>query len=104
VGRALDRPLWWTAQTCANIGGAHGNCPVLFVGLPGLNGLWRVSDLPPSLSAVVDCSDSIDSWAARDSGRILTVIQKSLLARAEKWASFPDMHGGERLAMAPVIG
>ncbi|MGB6974005.1 MAG: NADH-quinone oxidoreductase subunit M [Terracidiphilus sp.] len=36
---------------------------------------------------------------------ILTVIQKVFLGPVpEKWASFPDMHGGERLAMAPVIG
>ncbi|MDE3161996.1 MAG: NADH-quinone oxidoreductase subunit M [Acidobacteriota bacterium] len=36
---------------------------------------------------------------------ILTVIQKVFTGPVpEKWASFPDMHGGERLAMAPVIG
>jgi NADH-quinone oxidoreductase subunit M len=36
---------------------------------------------------------------------ILTVIQKVFSGPVpEKWAAFPDMHGGERLAMAPVIG
>jgi NADH-quinone oxidoreductase subunit M len=36
---------------------------------------------------------------------ILTVIQKVFTGPVpEKWASFPDMHGGERLAMVPVIG
>ena len=36
---------------------------------------------------------------------ILGVIQKVFNGPVpEKWASFPDMHGGERLAMAPVIG
>jgi len=36
---------------------------------------------------------------------ILTVIQKVFSGPApERWASFPDLHHGERLAMAPVIG
>jgi NADH-quinone oxidoreductase subunit M len=36
---------------------------------------------------------------------ILTVIQKVFTGPVpEKWAAFPDLHGGERLAMAPVIG
>jgi NADH-quinone oxidoreductase subunit M len=36
---------------------------------------------------------------------ILTVIQKVFNGPvAERWASFPDLHGGERLALAPVIG
>ncbi|HET7104516.1 MAG TPA: NADH-quinone oxidoreductase subunit M, partial [Terracidiphilus sp.] len=36
---------------------------------------------------------------------ILTVIQKVFSGPVpEKWASFQDMHAGERLAMAPVIG
>jgi NADH-quinone oxidoreductase subunit M len=35
---------------------------------------------------------------------ILTVIQKVFTGPVpEKWAAFPDMHGGERLAMVPVI-
>jgi len=36
---------------------------------------------------------------------ILTVIQKVFTGPVpEKWAEFPDMHGSERLSMAPVIG
>jgi NADH-quinone oxidoreductase subunit M len=76
------------------------------LGLPGLNGFvgeflifrgvfalnWQsaaISILGLLVTAVV----------------ILTVIQKVFSGPVpEKWASFPDMHGGERLAMAPVIG
>jgi len=81
---------------------------VLFssLGLPGLNGFvgeflifrgvfplaWvaaTVSVLGLLVTAVV----------------ILTVIQKVFNGPTpEKWAKFPDLHGGERLAMAPVIG
>ena len=36
---------------------------------------------------------------------LLTVIQKVFTGPVpERWASFPDLHGGERLALAPVIG
>jgi NADH-quinone oxidoreductase subunit M len=36
---------------------------------------------------------------------ILTVIQKVFAGPTpERWAAFPDLHGGERLALAPVIG
>ncbi|MGB6686617.1 MAG: NADH-quinone oxidoreductase subunit M [Terracidiphilus sp.] len=36
---------------------------------------------------------------------ILTVIQKVFTGPVpEKWAEFPDLHHGERLALAPVIG
>ena len=36
---------------------------------------------------------------------ILTVIQKVFTGPVpEKWATFPDLHGGERASMAPVIG
>ena len=76
------------------------------LGLPGLNGFvgeflifrgvfplsWQsaaISILGLLVTAVV----------------ILTVIQKVFSGPVpEKWASFPDIHGGERLAMAPVIG
>jgi len=35
---------------------------------------------------------------------LLTVIQKVFTGPVpERWASFPDLHGGERLALAPVI-
>ena len=76
------------------------------LGLPGLNGFvgeflifrgvfplsWvagTVSVLGLLITAVV----------------ILTVIQKVFTGPAtERWAKFPDMHAGERIAMAPVIG
>jgi NADH-quinone oxidoreductase subunit M len=36
---------------------------------------------------------------------ILTVIQKVFAGPTpERWAAFPDLHNGERLALAPVIG
>ncbi len=36
---------------------------------------------------------------------ILTVIQKVFAGPVpERWAEFPDLHGGERLGIAPVIG
>jgi NADH-quinone oxidoreductase subunit M len=36
---------------------------------------------------------------------ILTVIQKVFSGPIpERWSSFPDLHAGERLGMAPVIG
>jgi NADH-quinone oxidoreductase subunit M len=36
---------------------------------------------------------------------ILTVMQKVFTGPVpERWATFPDLHGGERLALAPVIG
>jgi NADH-quinone oxidoreductase subunit M len=36
---------------------------------------------------------------------ILTVIQKVFAGPTpDRWAAFPDLHGGERLALAPVIG
>jgi len=36
---------------------------------------------------------------------ILTVIQKVFSGPVpERWASFPDLHGSERMALAPVIG
>jgi len=81
---------------------------VLFssLGLPGLNGFvgeflifrgvfplaWvaaTVSILGLLVTAVV----------------ILTVIQKVFSGPVpERWVAFPDMHHGERLAMAPVVG
>ena len=76
------------------------------LGLPGLNGFpgeflifrgvfplsWiaaTVSVLGLLITAVV----------------MLTVIQKVFTGPVpERWAAFPDMHTGERMAMAPVIG
>ncbi|HEV2214567.1 MAG TPA: NADH-quinone oxidoreductase subunit M, partial [Terracidiphilus sp.] len=76
------------------------------LGLPGLNGfvgeflifrgVFPLSWVTASLSIL---------GLLVTAAVILTVIQKVFTGPVpEKWASFPDMHGGERLAMAPVIG
>ena len=76
------------------------------LGLPGLNGF--VSEFlifrgvfPLSwVAATVSVLGLLVTAAV-----ILTVIQKVFSGPVpEKWASFPDMHGGERLAMVPVLG
>ena len=76
------------------------------LGLPGLNGfvgeflIFR-GVFPLSWQAAAVSILGLLVTAAV----ILTVIQKVFTGPVpEKWASFPDMHGGERLAMAPVIG
>ena len=81
---------------------------VLFssLGLPGLNGfvgeflIFRGVFSLSWISASISVLGLLVMAAV-----ILTVIQKVFSGPVpEKWASFPDMHGGERLAMAPVIG
>jgi NADH-quinone oxidoreductase subunit M len=81
---------------------------VLFssLGLPGLNGfvgeflIFRGVFPLSWVAATVSILGLLVTAAV-----ILTVIQKVFTGPVpEKWASFPDMHGGERLAMAPVIG
>jgi NADH-quinone oxidoreductase subunit M len=81
---------------------------VLFssLGLPGLNGfvgeflIFRGVFPLSWIAATVSILGLLVTAAV-----ILTVIQKVFTGPVlEKWASFPDMHGGERLAMAPVIG
>ncbi len=76
------------------------------LGLPGLNGfvgeflIFR-GVFPLSWAAATVSILGLLVTAAV----ILTVIQKVFTGPVpEKWATFPDMHGGERLAMAPVIG
>jgi NADH-quinone oxidoreductase subunit M len=76
------------------------------LGLPGLNGF--VGEF------LIFCGVFPLSWVAATvsvlgllvtAAVILTVIQKVFTGPVpERWAAFPDMHGGERLAMAPVIG
>ncbi len=76
------------------------------LGLPGLNGFVGEFLIFRGVFAL--------SWVAAafsilgllvTAAVILTVIQKVFTGPVpEKWAAFPDMHGGERLAMAPVIG
>ncbi|MGB9076107.1 MAG: NADH-quinone oxidoreductase subunit M [Terracidiphilus sp.] len=76
------------------------------LGLPGLNGfvgeflIFRGVFPLSWIAAGVSVLGLLITAAV-----ILTVIQKVFSGPVpEKWACFPDMHGGERLAMAPVIG
>ncbi len=76
------------------------------LGLPGLNGfvgeflIFRGVFPLAWVAATVSVLGILVTAAV-----ILTVIQKVFTGpETEKWASFPDMHNGERLAMAPVIG
>ena len=76
------------------------------LGLPGLNGfvgeflifrgVFPLSWVAASVSVV---------GLLITAAVILTVIQKVFSGPVpERWASFPDLHGGERLGLAPVIG
>jgi NADH-quinone oxidoreductase subunit M len=76
------------------------------LGLPGLNGfvgeflIFRGVFPLSWVAATVSVLGLLVTAAV-----ILTVIQKVFTGPVpERWAAFPDMHGGERLAMAPVIG
>ncbi|MGB8259092.1 MAG: NADH-quinone oxidoreductase subunit M [Terracidiphilus sp.] len=76
------------------------------VGLPGLNGfvgeflIFRGVFPLAWVAATVSVLGLLITAAV-----ILTVIQKVFAGPApERWAAFPDLHGGERMAMAPVIG
>ena len=76
------------------------------LGLPGLNGfvgeflIFRGVFPLSWVAATVSVLGLLVTAAV-----ILTVIQKVFTGPvSEKWATFPDLHGGERLAMAPVIG
>lgn len=75
------------------------------LGLPGLNGfpgeflIFRGVFPLSWISASVSVLGLLITAAV-----ILTVIQKVFTGPVpERWATFPDMHPGERLAMAPVI-
>ena len=76
------------------------------LGLPGLNGfvgeflIFRGVFPLSWVSATVSVLGLLVTAAV-----ILTVIQKVFAGPTpERWASFPDLDGGERLAIAPVIG
>jgi NADH-quinone oxidoreductase subunit M len=76
------------------------------LGLPGLNGfvgeflIFRGVFPLSWVSATVSVLGLLVTAAV-----ILAVIQKVFAGPVpEQWTNFPDMHGGERLAMAPVIG
>jgi NADH-quinone oxidoreductase subunit M len=76
------------------------------LGLPGLNGfvgeflIFRGVFPLSWISATVSVLGLLVTAAV-----ILTVIQKVFTGPTpERWASFPDLDSGERLAIAPVIG
>ncbi|HTB95866.1 MAG TPA: NADH-quinone oxidoreductase subunit M, partial [Terracidiphilus sp.] len=81
---------------------------VLFssLGLPGLNGFVGEFLIFRGVFALSWVSASISVLGLLVTAAvILTVIQKVFTGPVpEKWAAFPDLHGGERLAMVPVIG
>jgi NADH-quinone oxidoreductase subunit M len=76
------------------------------LGLPGLNGfvgeflIFRGVFPLSWVAASVSVLGLLVTAAV-----ILTVIQKVFTGPVpERWAEFPDLHGGERLSMTPVIG
>jgi NADH-quinone oxidoreductase subunit M len=76
------------------------------LGLPGLNGfvgeflIFRGVFPLAWVAATVSVLGLLVTAAV-----ILTVIQKVFTGPVpEQWAGFPDLHSGERLALAPVIG
>jgi len=76
------------------------------LGLPGLNGfvgeflIFRGVFSLSWISATVSVLGLLVTAVV-----ILTVIQKVFSGPvAERWAAFPDLHHGERMALAPVIG
>jgi len=76
------------------------------LGLPGLNGfvgeflIFRGVFPLSWVAAAISVLGLLVTAAV-----ILTVIQKVFSGPVpERWAAFPDLHGGERLGMAPVIG
>ena len=76
------------------------------LGLPGLNGfvgeflIFRGVFPLAWVAATVSVLGLLVTAAV-----ILTIIQKVFTGPVpEKWATFPDLHTGERLALAPAIG
>jgi NADH-quinone oxidoreductase subunit M len=76
------------------------------LGLPGLNGfpgeflIFRGVFSLAWIAATVSVLGLLVTATV-----ILTVIQKVFAGPVpERWASFPDLHHGERMALAPVIG
>ncbi len=76
------------------------------LGLPGLNGFVGEFLIFRGVFPLTWVAASISILGLLVTAAvILTVIQKVFTGPLpEKWANFTDMHGGERLAMAPVIG
>ena len=76
------------------------------LGLPGLNGFVGEFLIFRGVFALSWVAASISVLGLLITAAvILTVIQKVFNGPVpQRWASFPDLHGGERLGMAPVIG
>jgi NADH-quinone oxidoreductase subunit M len=76
------------------------------LGLPGLNGFVGEFLIFRGVFALSWVAASVSILGLLITAAvILTVIQKVFAGPVpEKWAGFADLHGGERLAMAPVIG
>jgi len=67
--------------------------------------LWASFDLPRRFFAGVDCVNGFDSRIAGDGCGDSYRDSKSICgARAGAAGAVPDLHNGERLALAPVIG
>ena len=76
------------------------------LGLPGLNGFVGEFLIFRGVFALSWVAASVSVLGLLVTAVvILTVIQKVFTGPVpEQWVGFPDMHGGERLSMAPVIG
>jgi NADH-quinone oxidoreductase subunit M len=76
------------------------------LGLPGLNGFVGEFLIFRGVFALSWVAASVSVLGLLVTAVvILTVIQKVFTGPVpEQWVEFPDMHGGERLSMAPVIG
>ncbi len=76
------------------------------LGLPGLNGFVGEFLIFRGVFSLVWVAATVSVLGLLVTAAvILTVIQKVFTGPVpEQWAAFPDLHGGERLAMAPVIG
>jgi len=76
------------------------------LGLPGLNGFVGEFLIFRGVFALSWVAASVSVLGLLVTAVvILTVIQKVFTGPVpEQWVEFPDMHGGERLSMGPVIG
>ena len=76
------------------------------LGLPGLNGFVGEFLIFRGVFPLSWVAASVSVFGLLITAAvILTVIQKVFTGPvSERWASYPDLHGGERLGMAPVIG
>jgi NADH-quinone oxidoreductase subunit M len=104
-GRGIDQ-FGGLRKPAPILAGLMGIALFSSLGLPGLNGfvgeflIFRGVFSLAWVAAAVSLLGLLVTAAV-----ILTVIQKVFTGPvAEKWVNFPDLHHGERMAMAPVIG